>query len=594
MSDAMVERIRTSSDPLIGAVLGERYRIDELVGEGGMGKVYLGMHTMMRKRIAVKVIHPELTHVAEVVARFEREAVAAAHIEHPNAVAATDFGKTAEGSLFLVMEYVEGFGLDRSLEASARLPAARAVHIARQVLRALRRAHALGIVHRDIKPQNITLVERDGDPDFVKVLDFGIAKMTLPEAAAPLTQVGMVYGTPEYMSPEQATGSAVDARADLYSVGVVLYEMLCGRRPFESDSPVGLLGMHVTARPPPPSEVASGAQIPTALEALVLRLLAKLPEQRCQSAGEALDALDAIDLHVPVGALARTHWASRSAAARAPTIGQAMRLLGAATRDLLARTTAGAVTAASGGPRRAWVAVGLAAATLAIGTLLTVSVGGGEDPLPPSPPGLADPLPVAPPSEPTERPPMQAPARESTEARMQHTLGSTLADAGELGSAVAHYRAALELDARYADDEKLRADLVRALGDHRSADAARAVLRERVGERAAGELATAAAGRRPLLRKNARELLEALVPADRLPPWIREVDALRAATTCAARRQVVQRMRALADPRVLPSLTALREDRRGCGFLGLSDCNACLRPELAATIQALQGAAAPR
>src|SRR3954462_1366532 len=161
---------------LVGKVLSERYQIQALLGEGGMGAVYLAEHVLMHKRLAVKVLHQEMTRMPEIVARFEREAMAAAHIEHPNVAAATDFGKLADGSFFLVLEYVEGTSL-RDVIAKGPMELGRALHIAWQIAGALSRAHSLGIVHRDLKPENVMLVERDGDADFVKVLDFGIAKV---------------------------------------------------------------------------------------------------------------------------------------------------------------------------------------------------------------------------------------------------------------------------------------------------------------------------------------------------------------------------------------------------------------------------------
>jgi len=222
---------------LVGTILSGRYLLERVLGEGGMGAVYQAEHTHMRKRLAVKVLHPEMSRMPEVVARFEREAMAAAHIEHPNIAAATDFGKTEEGQFFLVLEFVEGTSLRERMKENAPMSVGRTFHIVQQVARALQRAHSLGIVHRDLKPENVMLVEREGDPDFVKVLDFGIAKVPVGELAGVsssgqpvLTQLGMVYGTPEYMAPEQAAGQEVDARADLYSLGVMTYEMLCGVR----------------------------------------------------------------------------------------------------------------------------------------------------------------------------------------------------------------------------------------------------------------------------------------------------------------------------------------------------------------------------
>ncbi|MBX3201665.1 MAG: serine/threonine protein kinase [Labilithrix sp.] len=289
---------------LIGSTISERYRIERLLGEGGMGAVYQAEHTLMRKRMAIKVLHPEMTRLPEVVARFEREAMAAAHIDHPHVVTATDFGKLEDGSFFLALEFVEGRSL-REVIALGRLELGRALHVGRQIAAALSRAHALKIVHRDLKPENVMLVEREGDPDFVKVLDFGIAKVQIGELTAGdvsqagpgqpvLTQAGMVYGTPEYMAPEQALGQPVDARADLYALGCIIYEMLCGVRPFDAESKVALLGMQVTAPMPPMATKAPDADIPPEVEALVKRLLAKEASERLGDARELIDGITTV------------------------------------------------------------------------------------------------------------------------------------------------------------------------------------------------------------------------------------------------------------------------------------------------------------
>ncbi len=287
---------------LIGITISDRYKIERLLGEGGMGAVYQAEHTLMRKRMAIKVLHPEMTRLPEVVQRFEREAMAAAHIDHPNVVTATDFGKLDDGSFFLALEFVEGKSLRENI-ALGRLELGRALHIARQIAAALSRAHTLKIVHRDLKPENVMLVDRDGDPDFVKVLDFGIAKVQIGEltagdvdrSAGPgqpvLTQAGMVYGTPEYMAPEQALGQPVDPRADLYALGVIMYEMLCGVRPFDAESKVALLGMQVTAPVPPMAQKAPDAMIPPEVEALVGRLLAKEATERLGDARELIEGI---------------------------------------------------------------------------------------------------------------------------------------------------------------------------------------------------------------------------------------------------------------------------------------------------------------
>jgi eukaryotic-like serine/threonine-protein kinase len=292
------------ADPRVGTVLAERYRLDALLGEGGMGRVYAAEHVLMRKKLAVKILHRELTSVPEVVARFEREAMAAANIDHPNVAAATDFGKLVDGAVFLVLEYVQGENL-RDQIAAGPMAVERALGIARQIASALGSAHALNIVHRDLKPENVMLVDKGDEPDFVKVLDFGIAKVPIGEAqeggGRPITKVGMVFGTPEYMAPEQALGQNVDGRADLYALGVILYEMLTGVRPFGSQSQVGILGQQLSKPPPSFAERAPGVQVPPSVEQLALKLLQKEASDRFQSAADVVQAIDEL-----VGAPARS------------------------------------------------------------------------------------------------------------------------------------------------------------------------------------------------------------------------------------------------------------------------------------------------
>ncbi|MBI3202721.1 MAG: serine/threonine protein kinase [Myxococcales bacterium] len=285
-----------ADDPRVGSVLSDRYRLDSLLGEGGMGKVYAAEHVMMRKKLAVKILHRELTAVPEVVARFEREAMAAANIDHPNVAAATDFGKLADGSVFLVLEFVQGRNL-RDEIAKGPMVIERALSIARQIASGLAAAHAMDIVHRDLKPENVMLVEKGSDPDFAKVLDFGIAKVPIGEQSQggkPITKVGMVFGTPEYMAPEQALGQSVDGRADVYALGVMLFEMLAGVRPFSSKSPVGILGQQLSKVAPSVADRAPGLFIPPAVENLVAHLLAREASERVQTASEVVAAIDAL------------------------------------------------------------------------------------------------------------------------------------------------------------------------------------------------------------------------------------------------------------------------------------------------------------
>ncbi len=284
-----------------GAIVADRYRVESVLGEGGMGVVYLAEHVHMRKRVALKVLLAEWSNLPEVVARFEREAIAAGKIEHPNVARATDFGRLDGGSFFLVLEHVDGRTL-RDVIAEGPLGLDRAVQIARGVALAIGAAHAEGIVHRDLKPENVMLIDHGGDPDFVKVLDFGIAKVdgygggdneTSGVSSKPLTRIGAVIGTPDYMSPEQAFGQAIDLRSDLYSLGVILFEMIAGGPPFKGDA-VTVLRQHVTA-PVPLLGVAAGTD--PRVEAIVRRLLEKEQKDRFQSAKELVVALD--DLYAP-------------------------------------------------------------------------------------------------------------------------------------------------------------------------------------------------------------------------------------------------------------------------------------------------------
>ncbi|HVH47412.1 MAG TPA: serine/threonine-protein kinase [Labilithrix sp.] len=279
---------------LVGQLVSGRYRIEKLIGEGGMGAVYLAEHTHMRKRVALKLLHAEMSKDEEVLARFRREAEAAAHVEHPNVAAATDFGQTEDGAFFLVLEYVEGTSL-RDILRTGALGVPRSLHVGRQIAFALERAHAAGIVHRDLKPENVMLVRKGDDPDFVKVLDFGIAKVEPSpnrDATQPLTRLGTILGTPEYMAPEQALGETVGPGSDLYAVGVILYEMLTGLHPFDADDRMAVLSMHIVAPVPKMSDRNPAVDVPPPIEDLVRRLLEKDAKLRPPGARALVDLID--------------------------------------------------------------------------------------------------------------------------------------------------------------------------------------------------------------------------------------------------------------------------------------------------------------
>ena len=280
---AVLQRLE---DPLIGQTLAGKYRLENLIKQGGMGAVYRGKHVLMDKTVAVKVLKPSLAGDDAVVARFSREAKAASKISHPHAVVVTDFGEAENGIVFLVMEYLDGRTLKEVIAAEGPLSLERAANIVRQVAGALDAAHSQGVIHRDLKSENIMLVRHDGD-EWAKVLDFGIAKIRQPDGSgeSDITHANLVVGTPQYMSPEQCSQSgALDARSDVYSLGIILYEMLVGRVPFAGESPTVIMMKQV--QDAAPSVLSSRPELPRTVEGVINKALAKQPIDRYQSAGE--------------------------------------------------------------------------------------------------------------------------------------------------------------------------------------------------------------------------------------------------------------------------------------------------------------------
>ena len=296
-SGALRARGSAPADPLLGTLIGERYRLIERIGSGGMAAVYRGEHDLLKKPVAVKLLLPELAVDQEMAARFEREAIAAARLDHPNCVAITDFGRTPRGQLFLVMEFLDGRPLSEASGYGKRLPWERAVEVGRQILRGLARAHEMGIVHRDLKASNIMIVVREGGRDVAKIIDFGIAKIFDGTNAGPHveTKAGIVFGTADFLAPERLLGKGdADPRSDLYSVGIILYEMCTGTRPFHTEDPYEIVRRALVEPPALPSTACPEAQIPRELEGVILKALEKEPERRYASAREFLQALDPI------------------------------------------------------------------------------------------------------------------------------------------------------------------------------------------------------------------------------------------------------------------------------------------------------------
>jgi tRNA A-37 threonylcarbamoyl transferase component Bud32 len=610
--------IAVDDDPMIGRVIAERYRIEARLGEGGMGAVYRVEHTHMRKRLALKVLHREMIGQSEIVARFEREAMAAAHIEHPNVAGATDFGKLEDGSAYLVLEYVEGKSL-RALIDKGPLPMGQAVHVTSQILSALKRAHELGIVHRDLKPENVLLVDKDGDPDFVKVLDFGIARVpTLGtpkegDSAGTLTRAGMVYGTPEYMSPEQALGQPVDGRADLYAVGVMLFEMLTGKRPYDNKDKVALLGQHVAGVIPQPRERAPSLGITEPLEQVVLKLLAKSADARFADAQAGIDALAALGI---------------DPSAKAPLLaGAAPGQDGSGAHALVASVdkvrievpdvpTLGAPAAPGDAAQRAATWKRAASVGAVLGVLLAVVLllrkGGGEADGADRARATHAPAP-APSASSNEKAATPTFADVDLKGRAMAALGRVTAGEvtvgiGELEAlandhptdvavlralATGYDKAKRPVDAlatikrmlaaapESAGDPSLEPIFDDALGNATSVDAAFALLENQMGGEGSKALYDMAYGTRGpnALRLRAQKSLNDPGVMRSMPNAIRAAIDLRSGSgTCAHKRQTLEKYRADLDQRVLVQLKYFQTKTSGCGgFFRNGDCYACLR-----------------
>jgi serine/threonine protein kinase len=655
---AIPKKERPSARPggpesLVGAVLGGRYLIERLIGEGGMGAVYQAEHMHMHKRLAVKVLHTEMGRLPEVVARFEREAMAAAHIEHPNVAAATDFGKLDDGSFFLVLEYVEGKSL-RDAADSGALALERALHIAQQMASALSRAHALGIVHRDLKPENVMLVTRDGAADFVKILDFGIAKVPIGELGVDtrspghaLTQLGMVYGTPEYMAPEQALGQPVDGRADLYSLGVMLFEMVTGTRPYQHDSKVTLLGMHVTAPIPRMRERAPDLEVPPSLEAIVHRLLAKEANHRFSDARELITALEACARELPGnrGQPPRSRERPQATegqdaplnaegiAALAQALGPTRIAFRPIARSVVERLSHwGAVLERVAPLPPTWkaritrhrLALGGSVATAAI-LLIVLSLGGASRGTRAHPvegstgfdlastllhvvrDGRTDEL-VATARANVEKEDFAAALDQlsgvekssSDRADVHLLLERTYAGLRNSREAMHEAGMLLVLDSSAAADAKLRDDIRGAALLRDAQDEAFSLLESKMGPAGIDilyDIAYGTVGRPyPQASARARRSLSIDDVRDRAGPALAVLLDFRDAKTCDAKRALLPRVRDQGDARMLAILQQ-HQSTRGCGFLALIDCYPCLHhdTQLADTMSGIEerSAAAP-
>jgi serine/threonine-protein kinase len=290
-----------SGDKFIGLVLDAKYQVDRLIGKGGMGNVYEAKHLHMGLPVAIKILHPHLVTDSTAVERFRREARSARTVNHPNAISIMDFGVTSDNILYLAMELINGISLQEVLKKETTIDFTRAVKMMHQVCLAVDAAHQKAIIHRDLKPDNILILDYGTPAEKVKVIDFSIAKMKESGKDPNLTSAGVVVGTPQYISPEQAQGLELDSRSDIYSLGIILYQMLTGNVPFTGKTSAMLLMQHIQAKPKPPREVKP--EIPLKLEAVILKALSKQAKDRQQTAAELAKELEDA-LAAPVAAAA--------------------------------------------------------------------------------------------------------------------------------------------------------------------------------------------------------------------------------------------------------------------------------------------------
>ncbi|MDJ0763370.1 MAG: serine/threonine-protein kinase [Myxococcota bacterium] len=311
------------SGDLIGKELLGQFRITERIGRGGMGEVYKAEQPAMDRMVAIKILHARLASRPDLVSRFRREARAMSRLSHPNTARVFLYGHIeASEQLYIVMEYLKGVDLARWVRREGPMPMERALKVMIQVLGALEEAHSVGVIHRDLKPENILLTTQGGIADFPKVLDFGLAKVRetrLRPGSVALTREGMVFGTPEFMSPEQARGETLDAKSDIYSAGLILYELLTGRLPYPKCKPMEYISHQIYTQPMPVTERVPELNLPVILDPIIAKALEKEPEKRFASAlafGEALrdalprsDPTDPIQIHSgdATGAIGMTH-----------------------------------------------------------------------------------------------------------------------------------------------------------------------------------------------------------------------------------------------------------------------------------------------
>ena len=564
-----------------------------------MGCVYLAEHISIRRPLALKLLHPEIEAVDEFNKRFEREAFAIGQVDHPNCVRVSDFGRLADGTLYMVLELLDGVLLSDLLDRERRVPWRRALHIGRHVLSALAYAHDAGIIHRDVKPENVILVAQDGDRDFAKILDFGIAKLHDDGAAdestgllsnkAKLTQHGVTIGTPTYIAPEQAYGQAIDGRADLYALSVMLYEMITGLPPFDADDVGTLLRMHVSHPVEAFAEMAPDVEVPDAVERLIRDGLEKKPDDRVSSAHAYIERIDAIV-------------AAHRETPEEEGFASGLREIPATTtrRRLLQASPIRAIV-----KKKAMVFVAVVLLVLSVASYMAFARGGSPDYLP-----NAGPLVPAAPGPEAEaaaeilaqgRPKEAAafllshPKEVREEPHAQMVLGHAQASAQRNILALAAYQKAVTLEPKFAKDKLMRTN-VELMLDKKApgiVDAALGFLGTlaKTGDWAAGDqlVDLASFSKSPRRRHTAMRVAEEVGLGDRIDRLVSYTLDLEQGETCPIRKEAVGKLRALGDKKAIPALRAARKRVRSEGALRRRvNTNACLKVAAGEAIRYLQ------
>jgi eukaryotic-like serine/threonine-protein kinase len=585
---------------LIGQVIAERYRVTELLAEGGMGAVYIADHLTLHKQVALKIVHPEHAGNAELVARFEREAMATSRIDHPNVISAIDFGTLSDGTAFLAVQLVRGPSLTRVLIEHGAMAWQRAASVGAQIADALYAAHGHGIIHRDLKPDNVLLQERADGSELVKVLDFGVAKFA-PESKVPLsartdvTQIGMVVGTPGYMAPEQTIGNPADERSDLYGLGVILWESLVGEPLWAAADLQALVEKQMSETPPPVREASGDPNIPEGLESLVARLLARRAEDR---PGDAASVRDALRQFVGDGSQ-RWRTGERPVMARSPGSGTIPVSREETIELSLEPHPLDELPAAR------------------VPTPVVSRQPGTRSPAPSLPPGARSPAPPVPPdalrNTPTARPKPSVPPPPPPSLRSRRRLRSSLTawalasllglvvgvaafliltgrlqlkpagDMAEIASAAERFSQDLDL----APDEDDKPEVPSA----QPVEPQKVSFETGLPEVLVPAFEKLAFGTTKDTRNQGIDALLGHQPESEVPAYVRHMALLQRGKTCEQKRDEVDALAELADSRALPVLQRLADrSRSGCGRKKRDDCFACLRKPLSALLKKLEGA----